>query len=311
MRIINLSCLVLVAASQISFGALQISRQPQYQIVWIGGQASFTVVAKGAKNISYQWQKDGEDLPGETKSTLRIKQTTANDRGFYSVRVSGGSGTVFSEKAALLSMESYAQVTEDFSNPDSGMGLLGDGDYGSLSPEISSEKLRFQYSSGITQEEDAAYWWWNRSPQRNQGFDIRIDGNDSTNGKLQFVAACYPTGLSYRIERNGREGNFNAGSLGDNGQAVKRSYYNTSSMQFSFRLVYDAFSKVRTLKAYYDEDGSLNGENWTLLQTVKNPNFTKGKPILIGVIYNNNNNNDGTGEDLDGNNVTADNFEAR
>jgi len=51
----------------------------------------------------------------------------------------------------------------------------------------------------------------------------------------------------------------------------------------------------------------LNGENWTLLQTVKNPNFITGRPVLIGVCYN----NAAAGDALDGNNVTADNFQAR
>ncbi len=64
MRNLLLYAVVLAFASQSSIAALQIVRQPQNQIVWSGGQASFSVVAKGAKKITYQWQKDGEDLPG-------------------------------------------------------------------------------------------------------------------------------------------------------------------------------------------------------------------------------------------------------
>jgi hypothetical protein len=203
--------------------------------------------------------------------------------------------------------DSFKVDNDPFDESDLTKGILADGEFGSLFPEISSGKLRFRYSSGITFEEDTSYWIWKRSPQRKQSFDVRIDGNDSTRGKLQFFASCDPGGLSYRIERNGNGVNFNAGSWGDDGKSVARSYYYTSSTQFSFRLVYDAVSKVRTLKAYYDEDGPLNGENWTLLQTVKNPNFITGRPILIGVCYNNNE----SGDALDGNNVTADNFQAR
>jgi hypothetical protein len=209
----------------------------------------------------------------------------------------------------LVVQNSFASENEDFEDPDSIKGILLDGErgYGSLFPEISTGALRFQYSSGITFEEDTSYWFWTRSPQRKKSFDVRIDGTDSTRGKLQFVATCEQRGLSYRIERNGNGANFNAGSWGDEGRAVKKSSYSTSSTQFSFRLVYDASSKVRTLKAYYDEDGPLNGENWTLLQTVRNPNFISGRPILIGVCYN----NGGYGDALDGNNVTVDNFQAR
>lgn len=307
MRILNLSILLLATATQISFGALQITKQPQHQVVWNGGSASFTVVARGEKKINYQWQKDGKDILGETKSTLRIKKTTSSDNGVYTVEVRGVSGTETSERVYLVSLAAYSPESEDFSDSDSEKGILGDGEYGSLFPEISDGQARFKYSSGITYQEDTAYWIWTKAPQRNQGFDVCIDGNDSTKGKLQFFATCDPRGLSYRIERNGNGKNFNAGSWGDEGKAVKRSYYNTSSTQFSFRLVYDATSKVRTLKAYFDADGALNGESWTLLQTVKNPNFITGIPILIGVCYN----NGGYGDALDGNNVTVDNFQAR
>jgi len=286
---------------------MQIFKQPQNQIVWSGAQASFSVAAKGAKNLTYQWQKDGVNLPGQTKSTLRIKTTTAGDRGWYSALVSSGAASLESETGVLLVQDSFAAESEDFSDPDSRKGLVTDGKYGSLASGIVGEKVRFNYSAGITYQEDTAYWIWNRSPQRKQSFDVRIDGNDSTKGKLQFFATCDPGGLSYRIERNGNGANFNAGSWGDDGKAVARNYYYTSSTQFSFRLVYDAVSKVRTLKAYYDEDGALNGENWVLLQTVKNPNFITGRPVLIGVCYNNGAN----GDALDGNNVTADNFQAR
>jgi hypothetical protein len=70
MRNLLLYAVVLACASQSSFAVMQIFKQPQNQIVWSGGQASFSVVARGAKKITYQWQKDGVNLPGQTKSTL-------------------------------------------------------------------------------------------------------------------------------------------------------------------------------------------------------------------------------------------------
>jgi len=306
MRNLLLFSVILVCASQKSFAELQIVRQPQNQIVWSGAQVSFSVVAKGAKKITYQWQKDGEDLPGQTKSTLRIKKTVPADWGRYGVLVSSGSTFLESETGTLVVQKSFAPESEDFDDPESTKGIMSESATG-LYSEISSGKLRFQYSAGIDNEEAVAYWIWKKSPQRKQGFDVRIDGNDSTRGKLQFFVTCDPGGLSYRIERNGNGANFNAGSWGYPPFKVARTYYSTSSTQFSFRVAYDAVSKVRTVKAYYDEDGPSNGENWTLLQTVKNPNFITGRPILIGVCYN----NGGYGDALDGNNVTVDNFQAR
>ena len=306
MRNLLLFSVFLVCASQSSFAVMQIFKQPQNQIVWSGAQASFSVAAKGAKNLTYQWQKDGVNLPGQTKNTLRIKKTVPADWGRYGVLVSSGSTTLESETGTLVVQKTFAPESEDFEDPESTKGIMSESATG-LYSEISSGKLRFQYSSGIDYQEAVAYWFWTRSPQRKQSFDVRIDGTDTTRGKLQFVATCDPGGLSYRIERNGSSATFNAGSWGNPPLKVQRVYVPTTSTQFSFRLVYDAVSKVRTLKAYYDEDGALNGENWTLLQTVRNPNFITGRPILIGVCYNNNE----SGDALDGNNVTADNFQAR
>jgi hypothetical protein len=307
MRNLLLFSVILVCASQSSIAALQIVRQPQHQIVWSGGQSSFSVVAKGANKITYQWQKDGEDLPAQTKSTLRIKKTTPADWGRYGVVVSSGSTTLESKTCVLVVQKSFAAESEPFDDPGLVNGILLGEEFGSLYPEISAGKLRFQYSSGIESLEEQSLWFWARSPKKGQSFDVRIEGADTTRGKLQFIATCDPGGLSYRIERNGSSATFNAGSWGNPPLKVQRVYVPTTSTQFSFRLVYDAVSKVRTLKAYYDEDGALNGENWTLLQTVRNPNFITGRPILIGVCYNNNE----SGDALDGNNVTVDNFQAR
>lgn len=305
MRSLLLFSVILACVSQNSFAELQIVRQPQNQIVWSGAQVSFSVVAKGAKKITYQWQKDGVNLPGQTKSTLRIKKTVPADWGRYGVLVSSGSTTLESETGTLVVQKTFAPESEDFEDPESTKGIMSESATG-LYSEISSGKLRFQYSSGIDYQEAVAYWFWTRSPQRKQSFDVRIDGTDTTRGKLQFVATC-SDGLSYRIERNGSSATFNAGSWGNPPLQIERTYYSTSSTQFSFRLVYDGASKVRTLKAYYDEDGFLNGENWVLLQTVRNPNFITGRQVLIGVCYNNNE----SGDALDGNNVTVDNFQAR
>ena len=91
---------------------MQIFKQPQNQIVWSGGQASFSVLAKGAKKITYQWQKDGVNLPGQTKSTLRIKKTVPADWGRYGVLVSSGSTTLVSEAGTLVVQSIYTAAAD-------------------------------------------------------------------------------------------------------------------------------------------------------------------------------------------------------
>jgi Immunoglobulin I-set domain len=144
MRNLLLFSVILVCASQKSFAELQIVRQPQNQIVWSGAQASFSVAAKGAKKITYQWQKDGVNLPSLTKNTLRIKTATPADWGEYSFLVSSGSTILESETGTLVVQNSFRADIENFENPDSTKGILAGSDTG-LYSEISSGKLRFQY----------------------------------------------------------------------------------------------------------------------------------------------------------------------
>ncbi len=67
-----------------------------------GGQpASFSVVATGIPNATYQWLKNGNIITNETGSTLTIANAYAGDAASYSVVVSNGAGTVTSSSASL------------------------------------------------------------------------------------------------------------------------------------------------------------------------------------------------------------------
>jgi len=183
------------------------------------------------------------------------------------------------------------------------VGFLADGDTG-LHAFIADGVLKVSYFGRPATIEDQTYWVWDKSARQGTGFDVKIDGLDSTRGKFQFIATAHG-GLSYRIERNGSRRNFNAGSWGDDGLSVPRKSFSTSTTNFSFRLVYSP--KRKTLQAFFDRNGPIGGVKWELLQTVKNPNFPRNVPILIMFVYNNNE----TGQALNGSQVQADNFLAR
>ncbi|MEM9858609.1 MAG: FG-GAP-like repeat-containing protein [Bacteroidota bacterium] len=78
-----------------------ISSQPQDQTIDIGDVATFTVTASG-ENLTYQWQKDGNDLGNETNSTLSISNVAASDQGSYSCTVTSNCNTVISQTANLF-----------------------------------------------------------------------------------------------------------------------------------------------------------------------------------------------------------------
>jgi subtilisin family serine protease/outer membrane protein assembly factor BamB len=74
----------------------QIVRHPETQIVVPGTSALLTVVGGGAPPLSYQWQKDGEAIAGETNASLTLENFQIADEGFYSVTVSNAYGAVTS-----------------------------------------------------------------------------------------------------------------------------------------------------------------------------------------------------------------------
>jgi len=76
--------------------------QPQSQSVEKGRDVIFRVVAQEVAPATYQWQRDGVNLPGETAPELTLKHVSASlDGGRYQVLVHNASGAVFSEPARL------------------------------------------------------------------------------------------------------------------------------------------------------------------------------------------------------------------
>jgi len=65
------------------------------------GSGAYFAVQATAEDETYQWRKDGADLPGETGSSMFIRTVAADDAGDYSVRVTNLAGTVDSNAVAL------------------------------------------------------------------------------------------------------------------------------------------------------------------------------------------------------------------
>lgn len=75
--------------------------QPSSQSITTGNNVTFTVVATGTANLSYQWFKDNVPLSGKTSSSLTITGVQLTDQGNYTVSVSNGCGSVTSNAAVL------------------------------------------------------------------------------------------------------------------------------------------------------------------------------------------------------------------
>ncbi|MEF2248787.1 S-layer homology domain-containing protein [Paenibacillus sp. IITD108] len=81
--------------------APSILTQSQNSTVTAGGSAVFTVAASGTEPFSYQWKKNGSDIPGASSAELRINNVGASDAGAYSVTITNVAGSATSDEAIL------------------------------------------------------------------------------------------------------------------------------------------------------------------------------------------------------------------
>ena len=92
---------------QVSFSKLvvvespQITRQPESQTVSVGDQATFTVLATGVPEASYQWQKDGGAIDGAVQATYTVENAQLSRAGTYTAVVSDSLGSLVSAPAVL------------------------------------------------------------------------------------------------------------------------------------------------------------------------------------------------------------------
>lgn len=77
-----------------------ISSQPSSLTRSEGQSATFSVTATGT-GLSFQWRKDGVDIPGANSSSYTINSVTLLDQGAYSVRISNLANTITSNNGNL------------------------------------------------------------------------------------------------------------------------------------------------------------------------------------------------------------------
>ena len=78
-----------------------ITAQPTNQFANAGQSANFTVAAIGSAPFTYQWRKNGTNIPAPNSPTLTLADVSRADLGTYSVLVSTPYGFAASSNAAL------------------------------------------------------------------------------------------------------------------------------------------------------------------------------------------------------------------
>jgi hypothetical protein len=66
-----------------------------------GKQVTFTVTNDGTAPFTYQWKKNGTDIPGATGQSFVITSIKAVDAGIYTVQITNNAGTVLSDRASI------------------------------------------------------------------------------------------------------------------------------------------------------------------------------------------------------------------
>lgn len=93
-----------------------ITNHPDDVVIASGQAATFSVGVLGSAPLSYQWQKNGTDIPGATAPTFTIPVATPADNGEYRVMVSNSLGNAASNVAAL-SVSANVKPVAEISSP--------------------------------------------------------------------------------------------------------------------------------------------------------------------------------------------------
>ena len=93
-----------------------ITAQPQSRTIAAGANAIFTVGASGTPPLSFQWQYNGVNLPGETSASLVIPAAGPGDSGNYSVLVANAVDAIHSDNAELVVILPSLNLADNFAN---------------------------------------------------------------------------------------------------------------------------------------------------------------------------------------------------
>ena len=95
---------VMESALPAAAAAPAITLAPAAQAASVGGNVLLSVGATGAGPLSYQWQRNGTDVPGATAAVLILANTQTAASGSYTVVVSGPGGAPATSSAVTVSV---------------------------------------------------------------------------------------------------------------------------------------------------------------------------------------------------------------
>jgi hypothetical protein len=79
-----------------------ITQSPETTIVTVTNAFTLQVIAIGTGTLTYQWNRDGTNISGATRSSYSVSSATYADAGTYFAQVANANGTVASDPAVVL-----------------------------------------------------------------------------------------------------------------------------------------------------------------------------------------------------------------
>ncbi|MBX3748364.1 MAG: immunoglobulin domain-containing protein [Verrucomicrobiae bacterium] len=158
-----------------------ITQPPADQAAIPGSTVSFGVGVAGGGPFTYQWSKDGADLPGATGGTLVLENVGNAATGEYAVRVSNGCGTVTSAAWSLLVVDRSLRLVGGSAGPGEELTVtleqVGDG-----SEVLARARLAFDDTLLAVREIERgagagdATLTWDRLPEGGVSMEVQMPG---------------------------------------------------------------------------------------------------------------------------------------
>jgi glucose/arabinose dehydrogenase len=124
-QVLNVSEAAVYRVHYTGSSAPGISAHPSSLTVPVGQPATFTVSATGAGTLSYQWQRDGQNIAGATGPGYTLAPAALADSGAqFRATVTNASGSVTSN-AATLTVTSNRAPSASITSPSSGTRYSG------------------------------------------------------------------------------------------------------------------------------------------------------------------------------------------
>lgn len=99
----------------------EIVTQPLSQSVFETQPLALSVAATGSEPFTYQWMKNGVNIPNATSATFSINTTTQSDSGSYTVSVTNVAGTVVSNIAKITIGPKNTKPVATITSPSNGI----------------------------------------------------------------------------------------------------------------------------------------------------------------------------------------------